>query len=106
MKKITDKQQLILDYIKQHIESEGYPPTVREIGAAFSITAKAAFDHLRALEKKGVIRSGRRRSRAIELVGAKTNFRANPLTGKDRGGHTDCRRRKCRRDVDLPTNDV
>ena len=29
--KISEKQQLILDYIKEEILKKGYPPTVREI---------------------------------------------------------------------------
>lgn len=68
MKDLTDKQQYILDYIATYIGEQGYPPTIREIGDKFEITAKGAYDHLKAIEKKGYIKCEKNRSRAIELL--------------------------------------
>jgi len=68
MKELTDKQIQILTYIEQYIQNQGYPPTIREIGDEFSITAKGAYDHLKAIEKKGFIKCEKNRSRAIELL--------------------------------------
>ncbi|MDD3852777.1 MAG: repressor LexA, partial [Syntrophomonadaceae bacterium] len=36
-KPLNDRQQAILDYIKQRIKADGYPPSVREIGAAVGL---------------------------------------------------------------------
>lgn len=68
MKDLTGKQQAILEYIESYIGTQGYPPTIREIGDQFSITAKGAYDHLKAIEKKGYIKCEKNRSRAIEML--------------------------------------
>ncbi|SRR6056297_1721724 len=68
VKKLTNKQELIFDYIKNSIRDSGFPPTVREIGECFEITVKGAYDHLKAIEKKGYIRCGQNKSRAIEIL--------------------------------------
>ncbi len=68
IKKLTSKQELIFDYIKDNIRDSGFPPTVREIGEQFEITVKGAYDHLKAIEKKGYIRCGQNKSRAIEIL--------------------------------------
>lgn len=77
MKDLTGKQQNILEYIESYISGQGYPPTIREIGEQFSITAKGAYDHLKAIEKKGYIKCEKNRSRAIELL--KTSSGSVPL---------------------------
>lgn len=66
---LTEKQQLIFDFIKDTISISGFPPTVREIGEKFEITVKGAYDHLKAIEKKGFIRTEQNKSRAIVIVG-------------------------------------
>lgn len=68
MRELTEKQINILDYIERYIAEQGYPPTIREIGEQFGITAKGAYDHLKAIEKKGFIKCEKNRSRAIELL--------------------------------------
>lgn len=69
MPKITDQQLLILDFIRTEISSGGSAPTYREIANAFGFASpNAAFDHVRALEAKGYLRSRPRRSRGINLL--------------------------------------
>lgn len=68
MWELMEKQVNILNYIERYIGEQGYPPTIREIGDTFSITAKGAYDHLKAIEKKGFIKCEKNRSRAIELL--------------------------------------
>ncbi len=67
-KNLTEKQEEILLFIKEKIRESGFPPTVREIGEQFGITVKGAYDHLKAIEKKGFIRCGQNKSRAIEIL--------------------------------------
>ncbi|MCL1864948.1 MAG: transcriptional repressor LexA [Spirochaetes bacterium] len=67
-KDLTDKQQLILSFIKEMIHNSGFPPTVREIGDKFGITVKGAYDHLKAIEKKGYIKTEQNKSRAMIIV--------------------------------------
>ncbi len=73
MKGLTLKQQQVYTYLEKYTLEQGYPPTVREIGASFGITAKGAYDHLKAIEKKGYIKCEKNRSRAIELLKSTDN---------------------------------
>lgn len=73
MKELTTRQQAILDFLTGFIEKNSYPPTVRETAKAFSISIKGAYDHIKALEKKGVIKLQENRSRALEIVSKKGN---------------------------------
>lgn len=68
MKELTERQELVLKFITDVIKERGYPPTVREIGDKFEITAKGAYDHLKAIEKKGYLKTTPNQSRAIELT--------------------------------------
>jgi repressor LexA len=68
MKTITRRQLEILDFIRDFLVANKYPPTVREIGDHFAISPKAAHDHLKALGKKGFITFSSNRSRTIELT--------------------------------------
>ncbi|MEW5815151.1 MAG: transcriptional repressor LexA [Spirochaetota bacterium] len=72
MKNLTKRQKEVLAFIKGFLEDHGYPPTMREIAKFFKISAKGAHDHVKALEKKEMIRCDINRSRAIDLVGKKT----------------------------------
>ncbi|HWR12937.1 MAG TPA: transcriptional repressor LexA [Rectinemataceae bacterium] len=72
MKQLTDRQQEILDFLTSFIEKNSFPPTVRETAKAFSISIKGAYDHIKALEKKGAIKLQENRSRALEIVSKKT----------------------------------
>lgn len=67
--KLTDRQQQVLDVIQTKIEDEGYPPTIREIGAALGIkSTNAVNDHLKALERKGYLTRMESKSRACVPV--------------------------------------
>jgi repressor LexA len=67
-KKLTNRQQKVLDFIVNYIRDTGYPPTVREIAGEFGISSKGAYDHLIAIEKKGYIKRDPSKPRAIELM--------------------------------------
>ncbi|MCK4907652.1 MAG: transcriptional repressor LexA [Spirochaetes bacterium] len=68
MKEMTKKQKEVYDFIRSKITRQGFPPTVREIGHKFSISVKGAYDHLKAIERKGFIRCATSKSRAIEIL--------------------------------------
>jgi repressor LexA len=66
MQGLTDRQQMVLDYIRQSITDRGYPPTLREIGARMGIrSTNGVNDHLRALERKGYLTREDMKSRAL-----------------------------------------
>ena len=68
-KPLTKRQKEILNFISEHIDSIGYPPTRNELSKHFGFRSpNAAESHLRALEHKGVIRIEAGRSRGITLT--------------------------------------
>ncbi|PYO19482.1 MAG: hypothetical protein DMD85_18360 [Candidatus Rokuibacteriota bacterium] len=90
MRELTGKQREVLAFIRTFIGKHGVPPTVREIGDRFKVTPRAAFDHLRALERKGALQrraSAGRTSRA--LTPAEPAVRAShavPILGRVAAG--------------------
>ena len=66
---LTNRQSEILELIRGYIMEEGCPPTRAEIAATLGFRSpNAAEDHLRALERKGVIELVPGASRGIRLV--------------------------------------
>jgi repressor LexA len=66
---LTKRQQEIFDFIKQYTEANGYPPTVRDIGAAVGLASSSTVHaHLANLEKRGLIRRDPTKPRALELL--------------------------------------
>lgn len=68
MPRTSDKADLILDYVNQFVQENGYAPSVREIGAAVGLRSTASVSyHLQALQDKGLLQSpgAKGRKRAI-----------------------------------------
>jgi len=70
MDSLTDRQSEILRLIRELTESSGYPPTRAEIARSMGFrSVNAAEQHLRALERKGVLEISSGASRGIRLRG-------------------------------------
>ncbi len=66
--KLTERQQEILDLIRQTVARTGFPPTRAEIAQALGFRSpNAAEDHLKALARKGAIELTAGASRGIRL---------------------------------------
>jgi len=79
---LTQRQQMVLDFIRSSISDRGYPPTLREIGARMGIrSTNGVNDHLRALERKGYLTREDMKSRALRPT--TTHDVAQHLTGAD-----------------------
>jgi len=65
---LTARQEEIFNFVKTFIKERGYPPSVREIGERFQIYPRAAFDHLKALERKGYLKRRGSMSRGLEVL--------------------------------------
>jgi repressor LexA len=66
---LTARQISILDFIKTATESQGYAPSMREIGDAAGLNSPASVKYqLDILEEKGFIRRDENRGRAMEVV--------------------------------------
>ena len=89
MHELTRRQREILGFIKTFTQRHSVPPTVREIGGRFHVTPRAAFDHLRALERKGYLRrraTAGRSSRVLTLVERAPATREVPVYGRIAAG--------------------
>jgi repressor LexA len=65
---IYKRQQQILDFIKQHIQSTGSAPTLREIANAIGVSSLATVhEHLQTLVTKGLIKRKTGRVRSIDV---------------------------------------
>lgn len=66
--KLTNRQQQVLDIIRQNIDQTGYPPTRADIARELGFkSANAAEEHLKALARKGAIEMIPGASRGIRL---------------------------------------
>lgn len=88
-RKLTNRQEEILRFVRQELEQKGFPPSVREIGKAVGLSSSSTVhSHLRNLEKKGLIRRHPAKPRTIEVLTGKERRKpanyapiiANPLT--------------------------
>ena len=71
MAELTRKQQQIYDFILAFTGEHGYPPSVREIGAAVGLKSPSTVHfHIKGLEEAGVIVKAEGKTRAISLPGA------------------------------------
>ena len=68
MPDLTDRQQAILDFVRERIAADGLPPTWAEIARAFGFRqTRAAQKHLQALETKGYLTLLPGKARGIRL---------------------------------------
>ena len=68
MPRTSNKAELIMDYVNQFIQENGYSPSVREIGSAVGLRSTASVSyHLQALQEKGLLQApgAKGRKRAI-----------------------------------------
>ena len=91
-RKITEKQQEILDYIKEELLKKGYQPAVREICEAVHLkSTSSVHSHLETLEKNGYIRRDPTKPRAIEITddsfqAVRTEMTSLPVVGNVAAG--------------------
>jgi len=86
-KKLTARQEQVLEFIKKSIDTDGFPPTVREIAGFLEIVSlNAVRRHLQALEKKGYLEIEPGKSRGIKLFQDDVHWPQLPIVGKIAAG--------------------
>ena len=66
---LTERQQQVLDYIKEMVEARGYPPSVREIGEAVGLSSPSSVHaQLNSLVAAGAIKKDPAKPRAIMIT--------------------------------------
>ena len=71
IKKLSERQESILTYIKGFLDEHSYPPTVRDIQTGCNISSTSVVDYnLRILQRDGYLKRETEVSRGIELLGS------------------------------------
>lgn len=67
--KLGKRQLAIYDFIRSYTDEHGYPPSVREIGAAVGLASPSTVHmHLKVLEERGLIKRDSKKPRTIEVM--------------------------------------
>jgi len=71
---ITPRQMEILIFIRDFRHKHGFSPTLQEIGDTIGLTKVTVFEHVGALERKGLLRRGARHSARSLRISGKVDF--------------------------------
>ena len=70
---LNKREKTILKFIEKQIMTDGYPPSVREIGQAVGLSSTATVHgYLERLEKKGYIKKKDKKGRTLRLLKGST----------------------------------
>jgi len=78
---LTPKQLKIVNFISAYRRKHGYAPTLEEMARSLGVSRVTIFEHLNALERKGVIKRRKYQSRSVELVEEELRGKELPLLG-------------------------
>ena len=65
---LTQRQNAVMLFVHNFFKTNGFAPSIREIGASFKIAPSSVLDHLKALERKGFIKRLPSKSRCLEIL--------------------------------------
>jgi len=84
---LTRRQEQVLEFIRESVRANGYPPTVREICAALNLSSPSTVHaHLANLERLGLIKRDPTKPRALDVVQDLRPRRPLPLVGRVAAG--------------------
>ena len=87
MEGLTPRQEQVLEFIRESVRVNGYPPTVREICAALELSSPSTVHaHLANLERLGLIKRDPTKPRALDVVRDLRPPRPLPLVGRVAAG--------------------
>ena len=67
-RRLTPRQLRILTFIRDYRQNHGYSPTMQELADALGVTKVTIFEHVAALERKGLLRKLPHKARSLELT--------------------------------------
>lgn len=87
----TPRQMQVLTFIRDFRAKNGYSPTMQEIGDSLHLTKVTVFEHVGALERKGLLTRGAKHSARSLQVSSKFEFPRSattqlPLAGRIAAG--------------------
>jgi len=100
---LTPRQQQVLEFIRESVRANGYPPTVREICAALDLSSPSTVHaHLANLERLGLIKRDPTKPRALDVVQDLRPRRPLPLVGRVAAGQPILAEENIEEYVDVP----
>lgn len=103
MEGLTPRQEQVLEFIRESVRANGYPPTVREICAALDLSSPSTVHaHLANLERLGLIKRDPTKPRALEVVQDLRPRRPLPLVGRVAAGQPILAEENIEELVDVP----
>ena len=103
MEGLTRRQEQVLEFIRESVRVDGYPPTVREICAGLSLSSPSTVHaHLANLERLGLIRRDPSKPRALDVVQDLRPRRPLPLVGRVAAGEPILAEENIEEYVDVP----
>lgn len=103
MQGLTPRQEQVLEFIRESIRINGYPPTVREICSALDLSSPSTVHaHLANLERHGLIKRDRSKPRALDVVRDLRPPRPLPLVGRVAAGQPILAEENIEEHVDVP----
>jgi repressor LexA len=67
--RLSERQRTILEFLNEYVEENGYPPSIREIGAATGTSSTSVVSYnLKRLEERGYLSRDRQVSRGLKLT--------------------------------------
>ncbi len=67
--RLSERQRNILEFLNEYVEENGYPPSIREIGAATGTSSTSVVSYnLKRLEERGYLSRDRQVSRGLKLT--------------------------------------
>lgn len=64
---LTPKQLRVLTYIRDYSRARGYAPTMQELADELDVSKVTVFEHIAALQRKGLLKRSRHRARSLQL---------------------------------------
>ncbi|MBI4325073.1 MAG: repressor LexA [Chloroflexi bacterium] len=108
---LTKRQQQVLDFIQAHQQLQGETPSLREIARHFGFRSMtAAADHVRALNRKGILETRPRRARCLRVVSPLRALRQPvmdiPVYGSIPAGFAEDRRQEAKGCISVDTESL
>lgn len=87
MKKVSAKQQRILEYIAEFTAAQGYPPSVRDICAGVGLSSPSTVHaHIKSLREAGYLDKDDHKTRALTIKGMSGPVTKIPILGQVTAG--------------------
>ena len=104
--KLTKKQELVLNYIKEYTAKHGFPPAVREIAKGVGLNSPSSVhSHIKRLERDGFIKKTNSKFRTLEIVGV-NEFKINNTEAIKLDLYTDVPLKKLKETFDFPASRI